>query len=215
MAISKRLKSIAGLVINTDKVADIGCDHALLDIYLVKEGICDNIIATDLNEEPVSNAKKNVKKHHLNDHIEVKQGNGIETINKDTDTLIISGMGTNTIIKILNNPKLNQINKMIIESNNDYYLLRSVICKKGFYISHESVIYDKGKYYINIVFLRGYKKYSLKELKYGPILMYSNNSYYEFLEKKQEQILDNIPKYKIIARLKIRKDLIYLKRLSK
>ena len=40
MKISNRLKSIAGLIIDSDKVADIGCDHALLDIYLVKNKIC-------------------------------------------------------------------------------------------------------------------------------------------------------------------------------
>ena len=36
MKISKRLKSLAGLITLDDKVADIGCDHALLDIYMVK-----------------------------------------------------------------------------------------------------------------------------------------------------------------------------------
>ena len=35
MKISKRLKSLAGLITLDDKVADIGCDHALLDIYMV------------------------------------------------------------------------------------------------------------------------------------------------------------------------------------
>lgn len=215
MQVSNRLKSLAGLVVDTDKVADIGCDHALLDIYLIKNKVVKKILATDVNENALDNAKKNIKKYDVEKKINTDLGNGLDPITEDIDTLIISGMGANTIIKILSNPKLKQINKIIVQSNNDYYLLRNFICLKGYYISHESVIYDKGKYYINIVFLKGHKKYTLKELKYGPILQYGNKDYYAFLENKQEQILDNIPRYKILTRMKIRKDLIYLKRLSK
>ena len=39
MKISNRLKSIAGLITEKDVIADIGCDHAYLDIYLVKNKI--------------------------------------------------------------------------------------------------------------------------------------------------------------------------------
>ena len=34
MRISKRLKAITEFIDKDDKVVDIGCDHALLDIYL-------------------------------------------------------------------------------------------------------------------------------------------------------------------------------------
>ena len=132
-----------------------------------------------------------------------------------TYTITISGLGTSTIIKILNNDKLNQINKLIIQSNNDHYLLRSYILLKGFYISHESVIYEKSHYYINIVFKRGKKKYTIKELKYGPILINTNNEYYNFLLKKKEAIIDNIPKYKVLTRLKHQKERRLLKKLAK
>ena len=39
MKLSLRLKSIANLVDSNDVVADIGCDHAYLDIYLVMNNI--------------------------------------------------------------------------------------------------------------------------------------------------------------------------------
>lgn len=215
MRISNRLKSVAGLVINSDHVIDIGCDHALLDVFLVKNGVLKKVLVSDVNQNALDNGIKNIKKYHMTKEIIPRLGYGLEVIDDETDTAIISGMGANTIIKILSNSKLKQIKKLIIQSNNDYYLLRKFLCIKGFYIAHESVIYENGKYYINIVFLRGTKKYTIKELKYGPILMYANKDYYNFLLKKQEQILDNIPKYKIFARIKHRKDQIYLKRLTR
>ena len=37
--LSKRLSAIASFVSNNAVIADIGCDHALLDIYLSKKKI--------------------------------------------------------------------------------------------------------------------------------------------------------------------------------
>ena len=123
-------------------------------------------------------------------------------------------MGASTIIKILDNPKINQINKLIIQSNNDYYLLRSYLTKNNFYISHESVITENNKHYVNIVFLRGTKNYTEKELKYGPILMYSNKNYYEYLYNKQKEILTNIPKKRIYSRFLVKREIKQLRKLS-
>ncbi|MDD2505019.1 MAG: class I SAM-dependent methyltransferase [Bacilli bacterium] len=215
MYLSKRLKSIAGLIYETDNVIDIGCDHALLGIYLVKNKILDYIIVSDVNQNAIQNALKNIKKHKLEKKVDARLGFGLSVIEVHTDTVVISGLGTNTIIKILSSSKLKQIKKLIIQANNDHYLLRRYMVLKGFYISHESVVYEKGHYYINIVFLRGKRKYSIKELTYGPILMYANKDYYEFLLKKKRAILDNIPKYKVWTRLKHRKDAIYLKKICK
>ena len=214
MKISKRLKSLAGLVTLDDKVADIGCDHALLDIYMVKNKITDKILIGDISSNALENGIKNVKKYHLEDKISAACGNGLDVISDEIDTVIISGMGASTIIKILSSSKLKQVKKLIIQSNNDYYLLRKFLTNNGFYISHEAVIYDHGKYYINMMFLRGFKKYSKKELIYGPILMDSNKEYFDYLLKKQTGILENVPKYKIFTRMKMRKKVFFLKKLG-
>ena len=63
MKISKRLKSLAGLIILDDKVADIGCDHALLDIYMVKNNITEKVFIADVSENALENGIKNVKKY--------------------------------------------------------------------------------------------------------------------------------------------------------
>ncbi len=215
MRLSKRLKSIAGLIFENDNVIDIGCDHALLGIYLVKNKILNSLIVSDVNQNAINNGIKNIKKNKLEKKIDARLGYGLSVVDVHTDTVIISGLGTNSIIKILSNPNLKQIKKLIIQANNDHYLLRRFMILKGFYISHESVVYEKGHYYINIVFSRGKRKYSLKELRYGPMLMYANKDYYEFMLKKKHAILDNIPKYKLFTRIKHYKDTIYLKNLIK
>ena len=101
-------------------------------------------------------------------------------------------MGTNTILKILDNKYLNKINKLIIQSNKDYYLLRKEITKLGFMISDEEVIVSNNKMYINIVFIRGNKKYTDIELKYGISNMKNKKIYYEYLINKYQNILLSI-----------------------
>ncbi len=213
--LTRRLKSIAGLIVKEDNVIDIGCDHALLPIYLIKNNITENVIASDINSNAIKNAIKNIKKNNLEDKIEIKVGDGLDTVNSNTNTAVISGLGSATIIKILTHDNLKQIDKLIIQSNSDQYILRSFLVLKGYYIDHESFVYEKGHYYINIVFKKGYKKYNIKELIYGPVLMKSNKEYYEHLLKKKTAIIENIPNYKVFLKLKHYRDKIYLKRLIK
>ena len=62
MKINDRLKMIGDLVEANSFCLDVGCDHAFLDIYLVKRK--DNIraIASDIAEGPVEAAKENIKR---------------------------------------------------------------------------------------------------------------------------------------------------------
>ena len=47
--ISKRLETISSLVPINSSIIDIGCDHALLDIYLIEKKIAKKAIASDIN----------------------------------------------------------------------------------------------------------------------------------------------------------------------
>lgn len=192
--IDDRLKSLIKYIDSEDLVIDIGCDHALIDIYLIKNNILNNIIISDISINALNQGILNIKKNKLDNKIDARCGNGLEVLNEfdDINTILISGMGTNTILKILDNKYLNKINKLIIQSNKDYYLLRKEITKLGFMISEEEVIVSNNKMYINIVFIRGNKKYTDIELKYGISNMKNKKIYYEYLINKYQNILLSI-----------------------
>lgn len=189
--IDERLKSLVKYIGKNDNVIDVGCDHALLDIYLVQNNITDSVIVSDISNNALQQGINNIKKYNLDSSIDARCGNGLEVLNNEDiiNTIIISGMGTNTILDILNNKYLNKINKLIIQSNKDYYLLRSEVTKLGFIISNEEVIVVNNKLYINIIFVRGNKKYSLEELKYGTKDMINKEIYYKYLIDKYNKIL--------------------------
>lgn len=200
--LSIRLSSLAKFIDYNDNLIDIGCDHALLDIYLVKSKIIRSLIVSDIHENALKSGIQNIKKEKLEDKIEARLGDGLNVLNKKDkcDTILISGMGTSTILNILSHDRVNEVNKLILQSNNDHYLLRSELIKKGFIITNEEYFIDNNKNYINIVFKRGNKKYSKKELRYGPILIH-NKAYLNFelnnIKKIQKLIPNNKLKYKI------------------
>lgn len=208
MSLSKRLEAVATLVDIGKRVIDVGCDHAYLDIYLTNnnENTC---IATDINKSAIEIAKKNIKEHKLEDKIQTVLTDGLTNIDvKKDDNIVISGMGTHTILHILNTNSLS--NTLIISSNNDINILREEVIKLGYKIDSEIFLYDKGKPYIIIKFIKGYKKYNKKDINLGPILK-NNIEYKRYLIKKYNKIINNIPKIKIFIRAKYGIKILLLK----
>lgn len=212
--LSLRLSSLTKFVNYNDKIIDIGCDHALLDIFLVKNDLVKSIIASDINVQALNSGIKNIENEGLSDKISARLGDGLNVLtDKDNiDTVIISGMGTNTIMGILNNNHLKNINKLIIQSNNDHTMLRKYVTKLGFFIKNEEYFQDNKKNYINIVFVRGSKKYSKIDLTYGPILKH-NKPYLEFEINNIEKIEELVPKNKILLHFQLKKEKRVLKKL--
>lgn len=208
--ISNRLLSLSKYISKKDKIIDIGCDHALLDIYLVKNKIVKNIIVSDISSKALDQGKKNIEKHKLTKEIETRIGNGLEVLKEEDhiNTVIISGLGTSTILNILDNKYINKINKLIIQSNNDHYKLRKNIVNLGYKIDKEEALEDKNKNYINIIFTKGIKTYCENELKFGTKNMINKNYYYEYIIQKQKKILPKITDENKINEIK--KDIKYL-----
>ena len=95
-----RLKSVASLVRNGKRVADIGTDHGYLVAYLVENNICPCGIAADLRKGPLENARQTVIQQGLSDKIELILSDGLENISPDScDDIVIAGMGGNLIAK--------------------------------------------------------------------------------------------------------------------
>lgn len=212
--ISNRLNSLVKYVNKTDKVIDIGCDHALLDIYLVKNKIVKNLIVSDIHKGALNAGIENIRKNHLEDKIEARLGDGLEVLNEDDniDTIIISGMGTSTIKGILTKYNIKGIDKLILQSNNDHGLLRRYIVDLGYYIDAEEYFVDNKKNYINIVFKKGKKKYSSLELRYGPVLIH-DYKYLHFELDNCIKIYNLIPNMKLKYRWKLKREINLLNKL--
>lgn len=175
---SLRLNTIASFIEYEDKVADIGCDHAYLSIYLTENDLCKKVIATDINQNALQIAIKNIKKNNLENKIKTYLSDGLKNVDDyEIDTLVISGMGTSTILQILNNIEKFPIKKLVLQSNNNLPTLRSSLRKRGFYLQKEKVIYEKKHFYVIGVYNKEKTKISLRDIVFGKYDS-SNLSYY-------------------------------------
>lgn len=200
MKINARLKKIGDLVEANSFCLDIGCDHALLDIYLVKKNKNIKTIASDIAEGPLEQAKKNIKRERLENEIETRLGNGLDTYSDEIDTVIISGMGGKNTIGILknNSKKLKEIDTLILSPNNYQEDVKRYCCRNGFYIENEEFVRDKRFIYQIIILKRGKKKYSKREYFFGPVFLVKKGplfrEYYEKEMKSREILLTLLPK---------------------
>ena len=219
--LSKRLEAISSLVPVNAKVIDVGCDHALLDIYLYQNKISKKIIATDVNLNALGNAQENIKKVKLDKYIETRLGNGIDPLNSDDDidTIIMAGMGAHTIIGILKNnyQKLKNIDNIIIQSNTKLFFLRKEMMKLNYKIDNEVMVLDNKKIYTIIKYVKGKQKYNKKELYFGPVLLKNNSKLFQEYNKKElaklEMKLKLLPKDKIMMRYKTKREIELYKKI--
>lgn len=212
--LSKRLKVVADYVDDNSKVIDIGCDHGLLSIYLVNNKKNIKVIASDINDNALSSAKSNIRECKLEDKIDIRLGKGLEVVSpEEIDTIVIAGMGSNTIVGILKyaKDKLKYVDNIIIQSNTDLYFLRKNITKLGYYIEDETLVEDKNIIYTVIKFKKGRKRYNYKELYLGPILINKKDKLFikkyskEF--KTLKMILKNITKGHYLYKMRIKRNI--------
>ena len=191
MKISKRLQAIADMVSDGSKVIDVGCDHALLDIYLSINKNCQ-CVATDINKNALDQAKYNIKRFGVK-NIETVQTDGLNGLDVNvSDVVVISGMGATTIEHILKNSRATDT--LIISAHNDWEFLRKTVVSLGYKIEEEKFIIDKDKGYIIIKFIRGEDTYSDEDLLYGPYLK-NSLEYLKYLHNKLKEVYDKIPEY--------------------
>lgn len=185
-----RIKAIASLVDNDALVVDIGTDHAYLPIYLYENDITKNIIASDISSNALLFAKNNLEKHNLRGKIKLVVSDGFKNLDECFDIAIISGVGTETIKKILDNEVLP--NKLILSSHKNVSDLREYMFKIGYKIEKEIIVYENNIYYNIIKYVKGkdnLSKYDLlvglsNDINYRKHLL---NKYKEIYEKSHDK----------------------------
>ena len=156
-----RIESIYSLIDENDKVVDVGCDQAKLSIMLAKRN--QKSIAADISEKVIDRASKTIKELSLDNLIDLRVSNGLDNIKEsEVDTLVLSGMGTHTILDILNNTNI-KFKKIITISNNYHDILRVKMNDLGYKINKELIIKENNKYYNLIEFTIGNNNLSKEE----------------------------------------------------
>lgn len=149
--LSKRLKSIANYVQPGANIIDVGTDHGFIPAYLAQNDLAKYVAATDLREGPLKRALDTAKEHDVQNKIEFILTDGLCGIDgKDFDTIIIAGMGSETICSILKEATwIKDVKpRIILQPQSKIDLLSVWLHKSGFCIVDASLVSEDGKIYL-------------------------------------------------------------------
>ncbi len=186
--LSPRLSAIAGMVREGSVVADVGTDHALLPVSLVRSGVCPRAAASDISCDAARRAEKNVREAGLADRISVHVRDGLNGYESgDADVLVISGMGGPLMIRILSeNPDLTEsFGEMILSPQSEIRQVRIWLRGNGYMLEDEAFVEDAGHGYTIMRTCRG------EETLYGedPVTRRAQEAYGPILLDNQDQNL--------------------------
>ncbi len=173
--LSDRLLACAGFVHPGDRVADIGCDHGYLSIYLLAQGIASSTIASDIREMPLQSAIRNAEKYGVREKIEFYLSDGVRNVPRDFDTLVCAGMGGDTMISILEAaPWLkHEKYRLILQCQSKAPMLRRHLSESGWRIVEETVLRD-GKFLYTVMevwWQPGYPKLTVGQWYFPPAML--------------------------------------------
>ena len=184
--LSDRLKAVADMITPGLPVADIGCDHAYLPIYLIREEISPYVVACDVNAGPVVRAKENVEDVDLSDKIDIRQGDGLSVLEPgEVRSVVLAGMGGKLMIRILDEGKdvLSGVSEIILEPQSDVADVRHFLQDADFRIISENMVCEDNKFYPLIKAVPGKMTWDREiYFRYGKILLREENPVlHEFL----------------------------------
>jgi len=152
--LSGRLKVLADLVDYGASVVDVGTDHGYLPVYLAQKGIAKRITASDISSASLEAAHRTVREYNVSDTVKLLVTSGLDGISdKDADSVVISGMGGETILSILKSASwTKQKNiKLILQPQSKIDILCRFLYNNNYDIKETKIVSDKGKKYTIII----------------------------------------------------------------
>lgn len=156
MELTPRLQAIAQRVPQGARLADVGTDHGHLPVWLLLNGRIDTAVAADLREGPLSRAKETAQQYGQDKKISFRLCDGLTGIAADeVDTIVIAGMGGETIAAILEAAPWTSQNKLLLlQPMTGMPQLRLWLQNHGYFILGEQIIRE-GKRLYSIWGVRG------------------------------------------------------------
>jgi tRNA A22 N-methylase len=152
MGYSKRIDTLCSLLKKTTTFADVGCDHGYCSEYMLKNGLCDFAILSDISKGSLQKAETLLNGYIQQGKAKAVLGNGFFGVPKDTEEVLIAGMGGEEIVAILSHEKYGFMpEKFLFQPMLNPDKLRAYILENDGYIERDYTFFADGKFYDVIV----------------------------------------------------------------
>ncbi len=196
MGYGKRIDTLCSHLKQCASFADVGCDHGYCSEYVLKNGLCDNVIFSDVSKGSLAKAEKLLGQYVLQGKAKGVLGDGFFGVPRDTESVLIAGMGGSEIVSILSDETHGFIPAhFVFQPMHDGEKLRRYLLENGAIIQRDYTFFD-GKYYDVIVGRKAAAEqtqtYTDAEYEFGKENIACKSE--AFVERTQKQI-GNIEKY--------------------
>lgn len=178
-SLSARLRAVADLVRRGAPVADVGADHGLLGVALLREGLVPRVLALDLRPAPLAAAASLARRHGLEDghRLELRLSDGLAALRPgEVETVVIAGMGGALIRRLLERAPLLAAHgapaRLVLQPNLDAWRVRAWALAKRWTIVDERLITDAGRHYpvIGLERTEVEQRWDEADLRWGPLV---------------------------------------------
>ncbi len=188
LQLQPRLQMLADLVPPGAALADVGTDHGYLPVYLLQKGAIKRAIASDIGVEPLDHARRTAEEYGA--ALELRLCDGLAGIAPyEADTVVIAGMGGESIIAILSAaPWTKNDCRLILQPMTRQELLRCWLAENGYRFTAERLVADKGTIY-PILCVEGGAQPPLSEVEtYSGLLLADDPLYGEYLIRQMARL---------------------------
>ena len=162
-----RIEEIVSIVPKSSVVADVGCDHGYVAFSVLRSGIADKVVMTDVSQKCLDKAINLLGQEIALGKATAVCCDGLTGVNIDVDTAVIAGMGGEEIIKILSHSvdRLS-IKNLVLQPMKNTEKLRRFLVDGSFSLIRDYTFMDAGKYYDLIFAVKTDKKQSYTDDEY-------------------------------------------------
>ena len=151
MGYGKRIDTLCSLLAPAKLFADVGCDHGYCTEYMLKNGLCERAIFSDVSKGSLAKAEALLAPYVRSGKAFGVLGDGFYGVDKEVDEVLIAGMGGSEIVSILSDKKHGFMPKrFVFQPMHDSEKLRKYILSNGGYIERDYTFQDV-KFYDVIV----------------------------------------------------------------
>lgn len=158
--LSNRLACIAELAGKSDTAADVGTDHAFIPVWLIQNGMAKHVIASDVKNGPLERAMSCASEYGVEKQIDFVLSDGVAHLNETSaDTVIIAGMGGETIAEILKKAAWVKGSKvsLVLQPMSKTSELVKYLYDSGLHIENAKLSEDCGEIYLTLLVKSGRK----------------------------------------------------------
>ncbi|MBE7068365.1 MAG: SAM-dependent methyltransferase [Clostridiales bacterium] len=197
MGYGKRIDTLCSLLQKAESFADVGCDHGYCSEYVLKNGLSERVIFSDISKGSLSKAEKLLAPFVKEGKAKGVLGDGFFGVPKDTQEVLIAGMGGSEMVAILSDARYGFLPEVfVLQPMHDGEKLRRYLIEAGAFIERDFTFED-GKFYEVIVGRKrkaGEEKqaYSDAEYEFGKENLSTRG---EAFLKRMERLLKNAEAY--------------------